>query len=109
MKQAEVHAAATEYADSLRQAYTTVLDAAFASQERSVKFAQSVFERGINELRTQTDTARDVVQSVTQQTQKQRETLDTLACQSLNAYMDYVHTTASLYAKGLEAIRQADK
>jgi sulfite reductase beta subunit-like hemoprotein len=111
MNKADAKAGATaateEYAKSLRQVYTTVLDAAIASQERNVKFTQSVFERGMEELKNQTETATDVVQSVAQQTQKQRATLETLAHQSVDAYLDYVHNVVSLYAKGLEAIRQA--
>jgi hypothetical protein len=109
MSQTDVNAAAKDYAQSLRQAYTTVLHATIAAQERNVKLAQNIFECGIDELRTQTDTARDVVQSVTQQTAKQRETLETLACQSVSAYMDSVQNAASLYVKGLEAIRQPAK
>lgn len=107
MSQADVNVAAVESAKSLRQVYTTMLDAAIASQTRNVTFMQSIFDRGVDELKTQTDTARDVVESMTQNTQKQRATFDTLAHQSVDAYLDYLHNIVSFYARGLEAIRQA--
>lgn len=104
--QADLNVAATEYAQTMRQVYTTVLDAAMATQERNVKFTQSIVERGLEELKSQTDTAREVVHSVTQQTEKQRATFETLARQSMDAYMDYLHNAASFYARGLEAMRR---
>jgi hypothetical protein len=107
MSQADVNAATADFAKSLRQIYTTVVDAALASQERNVTFAQSIFERGVDELKSQSDTARDVVQTVAQQTSAQRATVETFAQQSVDAYMNYLQNAASFYAKGLEAIRQA--
>jgi hypothetical protein len=107
MSQGDVNIAAHDYATSVRQMYTTVVDATIASQERNVQFAQTLFERGIEELKSQTDTARDVAQAVTQQTQKQREAFETLAHQSVNAYMDYLHNLITFYEKGLEVARQA--
>jgi hypothetical protein len=107
MSQAEVNVAAQDFAKSLRQIYTTVVDAALASQERNVQFARSIFEHGVDELKSQSDTARDVVQSVAQQASTQRATVESLAQQSVDAYMDYLQSVISFYAKGLEAVRQA--
>ncbi len=107
MSQTEVNVAALDFAKSLRQMYTTVVDATMASQERNVKFAQSAFERGIEELKKQTDTASKLSHAVTQQTQKQREAFEALTQQATDAYLDYLHDVLSLYEKGLDVVRQA--
>ena len=107
MSQTDVNVAAGDSVKSLRHVYATVLDEAIASQKRGASFMQSIVERGVDELKTQTDTARDIWESMTQNTQKQRVTFDSLARQSVDAYMDYLHSVVSFYARGLEAIRQA--
>ena len=107
MSQAEVNIAALDIAKSLRQMYTTVVDATIASQERNIKFAQSAFERGIEELKNHTDTASELSQAVMQQTQKQREAFEEHAHQAVDAYLDYLHDVLSFYEKGLGVIRQA--
>ena len=107
MSQTEINVAALDFAKSLRQMYTSVVDATIASQERNVKFAQSAFERGLEEMKSQTDTASELSQAVTQQTQKQREAFEVLAHQAVDAYLDYFHDVLALYGKGLDVIRQA--
>jgi hypothetical protein len=104
---ADANVAAMESAKSLRQVYTTMLDAAIASQKRNITFTQSIFDRGVEEFKTHTDTGRDVVESIAQNTQSQRATFETLARQAVDVYMDYLHNVVSFYDKGLEAIRQA--
>jgi hypothetical protein len=106
---ADVNVAALEYAKSLRDMYTKVADAAITAQERNLAFARSVFERGVEELKTQTDAAGDVAQAVTQQAQKQRGAFETLTQQSADTYTDYLNGVLSFYEKGLEALRQTAK
>src|SRR5258707_13826927 len=100
----DVNVAALEYAKSLRDMYTKVADAAIMAQARNLAFAESVFERSVEELKTQTDTAQDVVQAVTQQAQKQTSAFETLAQQSVDTYRDYLQGVLSFYEKGLEAV-----
>jgi hypothetical protein len=107
MSQAEVNLAALDFAKSLRQIYTTVMDATIASRERNINFAQSAFERGIEELKSQTATASGLSQAVAQQTQKQREAFEVLTHQAVDAYLDYLHDVLSLCEQGLNVVRQA--
>ncbi|HZC76729.1 MAG TPA: hypothetical protein VE258_03220 [Ktedonobacterales bacterium] len=104
-----MNVAALEYAKSLRDMYTKVADAAIMAQARNLAFAQSVFERGVEELKTQNDTAREVAQAVTQQAQKQRSAFETLTQQSVDTYRDYLQGVLSFYEKGLETVRQTTR
>ncbi len=98
---ADVNVAALEYAKSLRDMYTKVADAAIMAQARN--------ERGVEELKTQTDTAQDVVQAVTKQAQKQTSAFEALTQQSVDTYRDYLQGVVSFYEKGLEAVRQTTR
>src|SRR5260370_23189338 len=106
---ADVKVAALEYAKSLRDMYTKVADAAIMAQARNLAFAQSVFERGVEELKTQADTARDVTQAVTQQAQKQRNAFETLTQQSVDTYRDYLQGVLSFYEQRCDAVRQTTR
>ena len=105
----DVNVAAQEYAKSLRDMYTKVADAAIMAQARNLAFAESVFERSVEELKTQTDTAQDVVQAVTKQAQKQTSAFETLTQQSVDTYRDYLQGVLSFYEKGFEAVRQTTR
>jgi hypothetical protein len=106
---ADVNVAALEYAKSLRDMYTKVADAAIMAQARNLAFAQSVFERSVEEMKTQNDTAREVAQAVTQQAQKQRSAFETLTQQSVDTYRDYLQGVLSFYDRGLETVRQTTR
>lgn len=105
----KVNEAAENLTATFREAYSTVLDNAVAAQERNVKFAQSWFENGIEELKGQADGSRAVTEALIQQSQKQREAVQTLTHEWVNSYMDLLYAPLSYYKEGLEAVKEADQ
>jgi hypothetical protein len=106
-KISQMNQVSVDLAQTLRETYQTVVESAVAAQERNVKFAQSVFETSVDELRSQSETARAVWQALAAQSEKQREAFQTLAHESMDAYMEFFTSPLSFYRKGWEAMQEA--
>jgi hypothetical protein len=82
-------------------------DGAVAVQERNAKFAQSVFESGIETLRGQAETNRAVMESLAEETGRQQDALRTMVQESVGAYMDYLNSAFFYSQRGLEVTEEA--
>jgi acyl carrier protein phosphodiesterase len=103
----KINEATTELAQTLRETYQTVAQTAAATQERNAKFAQTLIEQGLAEMKGQAETTRVVFQKVAEQSEKQREALETLAHESVEAYIDLLFAPLAFYQKGIEAAQEA--
>ena len=97
----------TEKPRGFRETYQTLVDSAVSSQERNVKFAQSVVENGIEEIKSQTESAQALIQALAQQSEKQRQALQTLARESVESYVNFLFAPLSFWQKGLDAAQEA--
>jgi hypothetical protein len=105
----KINEAATELAQTVRETYETVAQTAVAAQDRNVRFAQTFVEKGIEELKGQAETTRVVLLKVAEQSEKQREVLQTLAHESVDAYLDLFFAPFALYQKGIETLQEATR
>lgn len=96
-----------DMSQTFREAYQTMLQGAVAAQERGAKFAQSFVENGIEEMRNQAGTTQAVIQTLAQQSERQRQAIQRLARESAEAYVNFVFAPFSFYQKGFETARQA--
>lgn len=94
-------------ADTTRDSFQTVVDHMVAMQERNVRFAQSVVDDSIKELRHQAESNRAMTQELLGRAEKQRGAFQTLAEESLDAYMDFLYAPFSYYREGLEVASKA--
>ncbi|HEV2238525.1 MAG TPA: hypothetical protein VGR57_17840 [Ktedonobacterales bacterium] len=67
MTEQQFTATATDIAQSWREAYQTIFERSVAAQERGVALARSVVERGIAELRIQSEAAEELLQALSSQ------------------------------------------
>src|ERR671917_1252657 len=95
--------AAERLAENTRDSFGTVLDHTVGLQERNVRFAQSLVDDSIKELRFQVESNRAVSQELVERAEKQREAFQTLLEESVEAYMDLAYVPFSYYKEGLEA------
>ncbi len=102
-----INQAALEWTETTRQAYQAVASNVIATQERNVQFAQTLFENGVAQLRTQEEAARGLFQTMAEQSDKERTAFQKLMQESLNAYLDLLAAPIAFYQKGLDATRQA--
>ncbi len=92
-----------------QEAWQATIDSALATQERNTKYAQSVFEQGIEALRSQVGITRTLMQELGAQSQKQQEAFQALAHQSVDAYMSMFRTPFSYYQQALDAAEVATR
>ncbi len=79
-------------------------DSAVAAQERNVKFVQGVVENGTEVLRSHIEGARTLMQTLTEQSQKQREAFEVIVRGSWDAYSGFFSSPFSYYEKAMETI-----
>ncbi len=92
-----------------QEAWQATIDSALATQERNTKYAQSVFEQGIEALKSQVGITRTLMQELGTQAQKQQEAFQALAQQSVEAYMSMFRAPFSYYQQALDAAEVATR
>ncbi len=96
-------------AQTTRDSYMTVIDHTVGLQERNARFAQGVVDGSIEELRQQAESNRALTQELVERTEKQRDALQALVEESVDAYMDFVYAPFSYYKEGLEVAKKASR
>src|SRR3712207_140257 len=96
--------AAERLAETTRDSFGTILDHAVGLQERNVRFAQGLVDDSIKELRSQVESNRAMTQELVERTEKQREALQTLLEESVDAYVDLLYTPFAYYRQGLRLV-----
>jgi hypothetical protein len=99
--------ASERMAEATRDSFRAVADGAVAVQERNAKFAQSVFESGIETLRGQAETNRAVMENLAEETGRQQDALRTMVQESVGAYMDFLNSAFFYSQRGMEVTEEA--
>jgi methyl-accepting chemotaxis protein len=97
--------AAEKLAETTRESYQVVVEHLAGLQERNVRFAQSVIDESIEELRRQVESNRALAQELAERTEKQRGAYQELVNESVDAYMDLLYAPLGFYKRNLEAVR----
>jgi hypothetical protein len=95
--------AAERLAETTRDSFGTILDHAVGVQERNVRFAQGLVDDSIKELRSQVESNQAMTQEIVERAEKQRDALQALLEESVDAYVDLLYAPFSYYKEGLEA------
>ena len=101
--------AAENLAQTTRESFETVVDHTVGLQERNVRFAQGLVDSSIKELRTQAESNRALTQELVERAERQRDAVQTLFEESVDAYMDLAYAPLAYYKEGLEAARNATR
>ncbi len=101
--------AAENLTHTTRDSYMTVMDHAVGIQERNVRFAQSVADDSIKELRKQAESNRAMTREIVERVDNQRDALQRFAKESLDAYIDLLYAPLSYYKEGLEAAKKVTR
>jgi polyhydroxyalkanoate synthesis regulator phasin len=92
-----------------QEALQTAIDSALVAQERNTRYAQSVFEQGIEALKSQVGITRTLMQELGTQAQKQQDAFQALTQQSVEAYMSLFRAPFSYYQQALDAAEVATR
>ena len=97
-----VDEAAARFADTLAESYRIVQEQAAEARGRQERFAQDFSERVMEHLKEQTESGRAASERLTDQARRQREAGQSLARESVSAYMDFLNTAFSQYREGAQ-------
>ncbi len=103
----KINESAERLAEVNRDAAHAVVDHVVGSQERNVRFAQSVVEAATQELREQAEGNRAVVQELVEKAENQRGAFQTVVEESVDAYTGLLFAPLSYYKQGLETVKKA--
>lgn len=99
--------AAEQVAQSTRDSYQSMVEHSVGLQERNIRFLQDMIDGSVKELRHQAESNRVMTQQLIERAEKQREAVQTLLEESLDAYMDLLYSPLTYYKQGLEAAKKA--
>lgn len=100
----KVNQAAERLSKTTGDSFKVAVDHAVALQERNTKFAQGLVQSGTREIREQTESNRAMVQELVDRAENQREALQTVVEESVDAYMDFVFAPLAYYKQGLQLV-----
>jgi len=84
--------------------FQAVADSAVAAQERNIQFVQSFLENGTEVLRSHVDGTRTLMQTLTEQSQKQREAVGVLTREAWDTYMGFFSSPLRFYERAMETV-----
>jgi len=82
--------------------FQSLADSAVAAQERNVQFVQGVLENGTEVLRSHVEGTRTLMQTLTEQSRKQREAFGVLARGTWDAYKGFFPSPLKYYEQAIE-------
>jgi len=105
----KMNQAAEKLAKANQDAVQTVVDHTIGLGERNVRFAQSVADSSVKEIRQQAEANRALTQEIVERAENQRDAFQTVVEESVDAYMDFVFAPLAYYKEGLQAAKKATR
>ena len=102
MPENKINEAAWDLTTSLRETNRAITDGLVAAQERNTRFSQSVFENGIELLKSHADSTRTLTETITEQYRRQQDAFQRLVRLSVNTYIDFLLLPFTSYQRALE-------
>lgn len=87
--------------------FQALVDSIVAAQGRNTRFAVSIFENGVEALKSQASIAQSLLQDLSKQFQKQQEVYQALTQQSIDMYMDYVFAPFTFWQRAFSVAETA--
>ena len=92
MAEKQAHEIEQELVDSFRETSQAIAESIIATQQRNMKFAQSMFTSTMEVLKSNAEATRALMQQWEQQAQKQQEAFQKLIQASLEASKNLPHS-----------------
>jgi|SRR5215207_3985879 len=101
-----INQAAEQLTDATQQAFRTLADRTVALQESNLRLTENFYKNWIEQLNTQTQGTRQVVQNLRDQGQRQREALETLSREATNTYSEFLNSAVGFYQNAVGTATQ---
>ncbi len=93
-----------EQPQKLQGALQAITESAVAAQERNTKFVQNAFENGFDVFKNHVESTRALTRELMNQSQKQLAAFQTLAHESVDAYIEFFNAPLSYYDQTTESL-----
>jgi len=100
---------AGDLVDSLREANQAVAQSIVATQERYMKFAQSIFTIWMEGAKSQAESTRQLIEVLGQQNQQQQAAFQRLVHESMEISIDFLFAPLSFYRQAVQAAETAPR
>ena len=101
------HEAAQKLAEAILESHAMLSQVSAETQERRAQLARSFFESVANNLRSRVEGNRAASQELAEQTQRWQEAAQSLAQESVNAYVDFLDSMFSYYRVNSKAAEKS--
>jgi hypothetical protein len=105
--QQRINQAADQFTDALVQSYKTVAERGVSAQEGGAQVTEVFFNQTINNLHAQAEENRQAAERLADQQQRQAEATQTLAQESVGAYMEFMDSMFSYWQGGIQTAEQS--
>ena len=106
LSQQRINQAADQFTDALVQSYKTVAERGVSAQEGGAQVTEVFFNQAINNLHAQAEENRQAAERLADQQQRQAEATQTLAQESVGAYMKFMDSMFSYWQGGIQTAEQ---
>lgn len=101
--------AALNIVRTVRDANQAIANNIVAAQDRNVKYTQSVLVNGLEVLKSQMDSNRTLGQQMLEMSQRQQEAWQTIAQETVDAYIDMLRAPYTSYKQAVEFAENASR
>ena len=101
-EQQRMNEAAEQFTDALAQTYKTVAERGVAALEPGAQFTEVFYKQTINNLHTQAEENRRATQQLAEQQQRQADAVQSIAQESVRAYIDFVDSLFSYWESAIQ-------
>ncbi len=102
-EQQRMNEAAEQFTDALAQSYKTVSERGVVAVEQGAQLTEVFYKQTINNLHTQAEENRRATQQLAEQHQRQADAVQSLAQESVEAYIDFVDSLFSYWEGAIQA------
>jgi uncharacterized protein YktB (UPF0637 family) len=104
-----VDEAAQKFAEALMESYKALTDPTVSVQALNAELTQDFFDAVIDNLHAQGESNLALTQGLIEQQQRQREALELLAQESVNAHMDFLDSMFFFHRQSVEATERSTR
>src|SRR5215210_5937998 len=101
-----INQAAEQLTDATQQVFRIMADRTVALQESNLRLTENFYKNLIEQVNTQAQGTREVVQNLRYQGQRQREAVETLPQEATNTYSELLNSAVGFYQNALGTATQ---
>jgi hypothetical protein len=108
-EQQRINEAAEQFPDALAHSYKTLAERGAEAVEQGAQVTEAFFNQTINSLHAQAEENRRATQQLAEQQQRQAEAAQSIAQESVGAYLEFVDSMFSYWPGGIQAAEEGTR